>query len=336
MKSSKPQMVKQNNLAYLTQLVKNNAPLSKRELADLSKLSVVTINKLIPELLEKKMIYPYSNEVVTGGRHAVSYRFNEQKNTFLVIKIVENRNELSFFFYLCDLVGKIIKEEELPIADLSWEDFVEVIGEWKRDYPEINSIVLGIPGVEMNGIVKVVDHPMLQGKSVQEELTEKFDCQVTLENDVNAAVLGYAMREPKEKIISGIYYPVEFPPGGGVSIYQKILKGRNNFVGEVSVLPLEVDWSKENILKVDLTKHLLDMMEVFISLYDPHEVVVYGTDERINEEVIHEVGKKIVTKFPLIELPTIHLSRYFKEDYLAGLIQIGLEETNRLLLNEFK
>lgn len=332
MEPSKPQMVKQNNLAYLLQLIKQNGPISKRMLAELSGLSVVTINKLIPDLLEKKRITPFSHDVITGGRHAVSYIFNEKKSLLLIVKMVEkNKGIMHFFYYVCDLYGEVIKEEEMSSQNLEWEEFFKTIEIWRKTYPEIETIVLGIPGVETNGIIKLIDFPMLKNRKVKKELMDRFNCCIQIENDVNAAVLGYAAKCDKEAIVSGVYYPNGFPPGGGVSIEGEMLKGKNNLVGEVAWLPFEVDWSTDNIVKIDLKNHLEKIIKSFISLYDPHEIVVYASKERITQQLVDEVCMELIEYTTLFELPEIQLSRKFHEDYLLGLITIGIREMDELM-----
>lgn len=328
MEPSKPQNVKKNNLSLLTHLIKDHGPVSKKELSNLSGLSVVTINKLIPDLLKESIVFPFSTDVITGGRHAVSYVFNEKKKLLLVIKMVETDRTLYFYYYLCDLNGKVIKEKELSAKDLEWSDFLATIDAWKKIYPEIKEIVLGIPGVETSGVLKLVDYPMLKNRAVQQELMDKFKCHVQVENDVNAAILGYAMNQEKNKIISGIYYPLSFPPGGGVSINQKLLKGQNNFVGEVADFPLVADWSKKNLADVDLKKHIYEVLQIFMSTYDPHEVVIYAAVERISMNLIDVISKQLIAAYPALNTPKIVLSRKFNTDYLTGLISLGMNELN--------
>ncbi len=335
MKASNPQKVKKNNLLFLMTLIKEYGPLSKRELSEKSGLSVVTINKLIPDLLDKKLIEPYSTDVVTGGRYAVSYIFNNKKFYSLIIKVVENKNDMYFYFYLCDLSGNIIEEKELSGNQLEWSELLTVIDSWKKVYPEIKTIILGIPGVEKSGIITLVDYPMLQGKKIKKELEERFDCFVQIENDVNAAVLGFSNQEKSDLIIAGIYYPIGFPPGGGVTIHQRLLKGHNNFVGEVALLPLEVDWTKD-IRQVNVKKHLLDVSKTFISLYDPHKIVVYLSEERLQEKEIQQIYEELEQYFPLLDLPELIIKKEFNQDYFLGLNQLGIERSNQLLQQEIE
>lgn len=332
MKASNPQKVKKNNLLYLAALIKEHGPLSKRELSERSGLSVVTINKLIPELLTKQMIEPYSTDVVTGGRYAVSYVFNEKKFYSLIIKLVEKQKEMYFYFYLTDVFGNIIEEKEASGTQMEWSDLLDIIGGWQERYPEIRSIILGIPGVEMSGVITLVDYPMLKGKSVKKELEERFDCLVQIENDVNAAILGFSNQEKSDLIIAGIYYPIGFPPGGGLSINQKLLKGKNNFAGEVAELPLRVNW--KTIPQVDLKEHLLNVLISFISLYDPHKVVVYISKKQLENRDILEITKELEIRLPLIDLPELVVKEDFNQDYFLGLSKLGNDQLNLLLQQE--
>lgn len=336
MKASNPQRVRKDNLFFLMSLIREYGPLSKRELSEKSGLSVVTINKLIPELLSKELIEPYSTDVVTGGRYAISYTFNQNKCHSLIIKMVEKEKEMFFYFYVCDLLGEIIEEKEISGENLEWLDILSFIESFKKEYPKIKAMVLGIPGVEKSGVITLADYPVLQGKNIKDELEERFDCIVLVENDVNAAILGFSKKEEAHLIIAGIYYPVGFPPGGGVSIGQKLLKGRNNFVGEVAMLPLNVDWSEKNIPHVDLKNHFLDIAKTFISLYDPHQIVVYLSKSRLTKQQLTDIKQALEVAFPLLKLPEIVISEKFNHYYFLGLESLGLEALNQVLKNEIE
>lgn len=234
------------------------------------------------------------------------------------------------------LSGEIIREKAISGKNLEWSDILKMIENFKKEFPKIKSIVLGIPGVEKSGVITSVDYSLLQGINIKEELEETFDCIVLVENDVNAAILGFSKKEEKHLIIAGIYYPIGFPPGGGVTICQKLLKGRNHFVGEVASLPLNVDWSAENIPHVNLETHLLDIVKSFISLYDPHQIVVYVSEQRVTKNQLTNIYHQLESAFPLLNLPEIVISQDFNSDYFLGLESLGLEKLNQSLKNEIE
>ena len=88
MKAYQPTTIKLHNQAVLLDLLKQQqAPMTKRQLADASQLSVVTINKLLPELIEKQLLLTTDQPQRTGGRQAAAYQYNAQRTLLLIIQL---------------------------------------------------------------------------------------------------------------------------------------------------------------------------------------------------------------------------------------------------------
>lgn len=322
----KPQKIRAQNLAFLTNLIQEHGPLSQRELAEISGLSVVTISKIMPELLIREIIKEESVSVVTGGRRAVSYQFNAAQRLLLVGQLIEQAGEFIFNFYICDLEGKALFQEEKKGSSLSWIGLKEYFKELIRNYPKISGIILGIPGVELDGSLKMLDYPPLLYVNVRSELLQEFQLPVAIENDINLAALGYTEAQGnQEDAVIGIYYPKDFPPGAGIVLNGKILKGRNGFAGEIQYLPLGAKWESQPLEKVDLVVNLSEVVQSLISLYDPREILVYTRDNRITEIDLASVQQKMAELFPLLVLPKLSLSNDFADNYFKGLVSQGLK-----------
>lgn len=73
MKSYQPKSIKELNQKILINLLKaNQDSLTKSQLAHAAGLSVVTINKLLPDLVASNAIKESENPVQTGGRQAAA------------------------------------------------------------------------------------------------------------------------------------------------------------------------------------------------------------------------------------------------------------------------
>lgn len=327
MRASTPQTVKEQNLNFLVKLIEEQGPLSQRELAELSQLSVVTVNKLLPDLVSVGRLVALPETVATGGRKALSYAFNPTYQLLLVVQLLEEEQQFYLKFYVCDLQGHVLQQERYLGNALSWVGIKDIIREWHSNYNNIAGIIFGIPGVEKDGVAKIVVYPQLLHVDLIREIRQDFDLPVLIENDINAAVFGRGQTRinPDETLV-GLYYPKAFPPGAGVYLNGQTLKGKNSFVGEVSYLPLTAfqEWYQVPHTEINLKLNLLEVLQSFICLYDPHEIVLYTNNPRLTEKELMEVTADLSSLFPMVDLPKISISRNFTNDYLQGLIAQGL------------
>ena len=82
------------NYPGLIELLKQNAaPMTKRQLSEQSHLSVVTINKLIPDLVQSNTFVELDTPFETGGRRAIAYKFNERRKLFLIHQFLEQEKK---------------------------------------------------------------------------------------------------------------------------------------------------------------------------------------------------------------------------------------------------
>lgn len=326
MKASKPQSIKAHNLVFLTKLVKMQGPISKGNLAKLSGLSVVTINKLIPELVAVGKLKEYSESVVTGGRHAVSYQYNPEHQLVLAIQLIEKAQKMVFNFYISDLAGKILHHEACTHGTVSLEELKEQIHQLISAEPRIGSISIGIPGVEAEGILKMLDYPPLLGVNLHKELTHEFHLPIIIENDINAAVLGYVHQQDKMgQSVVGVYYPKGFPPGSGIWLNGQLIRGRNGFAGEIKYLPLTAKWDRVPVAEIDCVENMAEVAQTIISMYDPHEIVIYTDEDQLSNKDLLYIEQNILAKFSGIKTPSCIPSTNFDEDYLQGLLVEGIE-----------
>ncbi|MBP1039638.1 ROK family transcriptional regulator [Vagococcus sp. BWB3-3] len=328
MKASKPQTVRRDNLAFLTTVIKEQGMMSQREIAEVTGLSVVTINKLIPELVEKEIIQEAAQAIVTGGRRAIAYTFNARHQLLLTIQLIEEKQQFYINFYVCDLYGTIESHEKQLGSSLSWIGIKDIIRQLVSQYPQIGAIAMGIPGVEKNGVSSLVDYPPLININLRAELGQEFGLPITIENDINAAVFGCATeKDAVDETLIGLYYPSEFPPGAGIVCNGKLVKGRNGFAGEVKYLPFPAfhQWNQVPVRTIDVESNISDVIQSMICLYDPAEIVIYTNNDMVTLEAVQRMMSHLAVSLPPLDLPDYQLSTDFNRDYLRGLIAQGLE-----------
>ena len=90
-------------------------------------------------------------------------------------------------------------------------------------------------------------------------MENRFSIPVVIENDMNAAVLGYHDSKGNKKDKSLVYlYSGQNGPGAGIMINGDVVRGNTNFSGEVSFVPQYDDQNFGQALKMKtgLRKHL--------------------------------------------------------------------------------
>ena len=109
-----------------------------------------------------------------------------------------------------------------------------MIKEFENDFGDVESIGVGMPGCVSHdsSLVKNANSVWLNGKPLKIDLENILKRKVILENDANCFALSEAVDG------AGQGYPVVFGviigtgTGGGISINQKVLTGKNNIAGE--------------------------------------------------------------------------------------------------------
>lgn len=328
MESYSPKDIKTHNLNVLRKLIRENQFLSTKEIAERTGLSVVSINKLVPELVASGELVIQENPAVTGGRRAAIYEFNPNFNLFLVVQFSEKDKEIQGSFHVCNLYGKVIKEKSYQKHELTWELLKDQLAVWLEQYSMIKWVVFGIPGVEIEGKLKIMDFEPLYGLNLRERVQKEFKVQVWIENDINAATLGYAAQlKLEDKIYASLYYPENYLPGAGIVYDGKLFRGKHGLSGEIQHLPLQNNQDSLPKSHETLVKNIREVLQIVISLYDPTKIVIYTNYTDFSIADLKSIQKKLAAIFPYFELTDLAMGDNFQRDYLQGLIHIGLEQT---------
>ncbi|OTN77350.1 hypothetical protein A5886_002450 [Enterococcus sp. 8G7_MSG3316] len=320
MKAYQPKNIKEHNQHLLLSILKEErVGMTTRQLAESSGLSVVTINKLLPELIENLWITPSEVRQKTGGRRAFAYQFNASRAFILVVQFIEKKQMIDFCFSIADLHGDIVFTIEKEIEDI--QNFRKMLKELKRLYPKIHKTVIGIPGVEIVGKLEISDVPFLKGVTLREIIAAEIGADVVIENDVNAAAMHY---RSGSSIVGVIYFPEQFPPGGALVIGQQLFTGANQMSGEIKYLP---QFDKVSFpLKVgEILMQVNAAVQAMVAMYDPNKLILFIPDRWADSVVPQSVATHLASVYADLILPEIVVETAFVQACLSGLIQIGIE-----------
>ena len=150
---------------------------------------------------------------------------------------------------LVDSKGKIVKKVSVDsCASKGPEAVIEQIVKGIKSVTKKNDKILGI-GIGSPGAVKLkkgtVENPpnfpnwgkVHLGKAIK----EKFDCDVYVENDANAAAIGELIYGAGRKIENFIMITLGTGVGGGIIINKKIYRGETGGAGEIGHVTIDYE-----------------------------------------------------------------------------------------------
>jgi hypothetical protein len=326
--SKKVNLIKEVNLNKVRSALKVAGTATKPQLAEITGLSVVTVNSLVNTLIDTGEILPDVILNSEGGRPAASFSYNSNFRTVLAIYMHEYRGQDTAFYCIINLRGEVVDRIEHILKDVYVESFDSNIEKLLNKFPQIKAICFGIPGEEVNKRLVISDYENMREQSLSGHIGEKFHLPVFVENDINAAVLGYCYKNniQGDKCVIGLYFPDKYPPGAGIFLNGNIYKGRNGLAGEIKYLPLGITWELFDYKPAQVEDVMIKTIQAFMCMYNPDMIVLYG--ENISNAISNIIHEKCLSPVERIMLPEIITATDLNSDFEAGIKQIALNMIN--------
>lgn len=311
--------VRNHNLQKIRSALRSLRQATKPQLAEHTGLSVMTVNTLVKilqkrgeaELLEDFL--PSASE--EGGRPARQYRYMADRLLALVMCFYEEAGENRMELGVENLLGDIVFSEKVACHEVSPELLLATIRRYQAKYPQLALVMMGLPGVEVDGVMAVIDYPALKGLRMREQLEASTGLPVCLVNDINAAVSGYGMtlgQDAKDETVVGIYWPRNYPPGAGILLKGELYKGRDGLAGEISCAFDRSTCIPEEVSAGQVAEKIVS----FVRFWNPHRIVLYH--EGITTGMEGEIRSLCVVSLPERFMPELILGRPLREDYRCG------------------
>lgn len=125
------------------------------------------------------------------------------------------------------------------------------IASYLESYPLIRALTFGVLGAVNNGrVFHIPDYEKFNNFDFKAFYQERYSLLVHVENDMNAAVLGYYDRLGNDKNLSLVYlYFGMNGPGAGIIVNGDLVRGKTFFSGEVSFVPIYDTRSFDQVVK---------------------------------------------------------------------------------------
>ncbi len=236
-----PRAIKLLNKDIIQDIIKVNGPITKPEIAKITNLSLVTVNKTVETLLQENKVKVSGVNQSTGGRRAQFFEINEELN--YIVGLCYHKDV--YLGAIANSIGDIIYRQEFPVRVDTYDEVMEdtyfaidTLIE-KCNGHVISAIGIGVPGVINEGIVTNIPNiPSWENINIEKIIEEKYQMTVLLENDINLATIGLYYNDYKDEVDNLALIYLEQGIGSGLILNRELFKGSTNFAGELSYIPV--------------------------------------------------------------------------------------------------
>lgn len=239
-------IVKKENKKLVLKTIREKAPISRADIANVTGLNKGTVSSLVSELIDENLIYESGHGESSGGRRPVMLLFNKSAGYSIGINLDVNY----ILGVLTDLDGNIILEHSVKLDDNNFqlikEKLFTMIDQFIHSAPHspygIIGIGVGVPGIVNNrGMLLLAPNLNWRDIDLKDIIEQKYQLPVTIENEANAGAFGEKKFGLGENSNNIIYVSVGIGIGAGQILNGELFKGYNGFSGELGHMTIKYD-----------------------------------------------------------------------------------------------
>jgi predicted NBD/HSP70 family sugar kinase len=241
-------LVRQYSRRLTAEALIKAAPISRAGLARATGLSKQTMSEVVGEFVAEGWVKAAGATSGSVGRSAVTYEVAREAAFSLGVDLGGSKISAA----LANLIGEVVAEATEPTDPRGGRHILRQIRDLalrlaagRHVSPDrIRSVVLGTPGVldQATGTIMLV--PNISGLSeidVAFALKELFGQPVTIENDINLAMLGETWQGCAQGCENAAFLALGTGTGLGLIVNGKLARGSRGAAGEISYLPVGSD-----------------------------------------------------------------------------------------------
>lgn len=235
--------LKRENSAEVLQLIRENAPVSKSRLAQISGLSQVTVHKIVKRLIENGICTQSEETMATGGRTAALFEINNHYGAILGLSIYRHSIRVVAYDYALKQFYKHVRANDLSNLDKSIHCMVEELHNAIDSLPEWNFIGIGVsmPGrCDLDGVViHIPGFDAWEHVPLASIFQQEFSLKTYIDNDNNSFAIASKYNNLCGKMTDYVYMQIEEGVGIGVVIDDRIFRGKHGCgceIGHTSIM----------------------------------------------------------------------------------------------------
>ncbi len=230
------------NRSAILEIIRRESPISRTLIAQKLNVSLATVMRIVDELIDDELVRLEGTTEWTGGRRRSLLEFNSEGQVVIGIDMGGTK----MFGAVSDLGGKILEEIELSrhgtSGELTYQRLVELIEALLSSRTingrRVRGIGVGVPAVTLHKEGIVVWSPSLKWRDypLKAKLADHFHYPITVDNDVNLAVLGEQWFGAGQNCRNIVLIAIGTGIGAGVVIDGALYRGSNEASGEIGYL----------------------------------------------------------------------------------------------------
>lgn len=240
--------LRQINLSTVLTHLRENAPISRAALAEITGLNRATITRLVRELIEHGFVRETGFQSVRAGRPSILLQLDPAAGCIIGAEI-----EVKFgSVILTDLAAHVLWRQEVDFAENDEPEAVllcmaELIQQACAKAAETNRHVLGL-GISLPGLVDVSSGVLLFAPNmrwsdvpVKQWLENELDIPIYVDNKANMAALAESYFGSARGSNHVLYINITAGVGAGIVLNQRIVPGVSGLAGEVGHMAIHPD-----------------------------------------------------------------------------------------------
>ena len=236
-------MLKQVNLSSIRRLMKNKGTVTRAQISWETRISSTTVRSLLAEMQRNGEIESVGYDESTGGRKAERYKLKTDLYYGAAFCITES----VIHYIVVNIYGDIVEKGKIEVLQGDIREPIMLFLDNLTTQRKIRSIGIGVPGVvDGGGYLINIQENEINKVDIGVCLSQKYVVPVLLENDLNAITLGFGRcylrkfpyEHPENINISFVYFDKGCISAGFIT-GGRIIRGYNNFAGELSVIPAD-------------------------------------------------------------------------------------------------
>lgn len=250
------------NKRYVYELIQSNQPISRTSIAQMTDMSPASVTRVVVRLIEKGLVEESVATASLGrGRKAVGLNISKT-GAYLVGVYCARTTVYACLIDAADTVLVEVKKEIKPgyaLNDLAYTIMVltlELLRQKQIPKEKLRGVGIGIPGIVSfkDGIVHRSDVLGWADVQVAKPIADMLNCEVSIENDVNACLMGERVKRGLGDDQDAVYLMVDKGLGMAMCANGQLVRGQDNSAGELDRIPVEAGTALQDHL---LEKYLI-------------------------------------------------------------------------------
>ncbi len=330
-KKASTHLIRQINRASVIEIIKEEGPISRSEIARKLEFNKVTVSSIIRNLLEENIIREKSAQTSSRGVKPILYYLNRDDNLFGAISIDATITSIA----IVNIESKIIAREDLPTQKETSEDFlnycIDSLDRLKKriNHKELVGVGVSIPGTldfqktELIHSINLNWHHVPLLKIFKNRVKEP----VSFENDTRCASLAEWYFSPNQAIRDAdIFIFIKSGVACNVKFNDQLFTGQHNLACEFGHLIIDSVDDTDDSKRVGYLKNYISDKEI-VKYY--HQLTKETTNGDIDQEI-----EWILRQFQMQQPEAIQTIKRFTKYLAIGLANlINLLDPNGIIIH---